>query len=168
MGRFDASKGVTTLLETVSDLDVLSHAIGALYMYYEDETLPALSASVALGASKKEMSPEELRHRLKVLREAADVIWHADEREISMQVLRVALRYRRALRATGKAPRRRAGAPPSPAGDLALWLDLALEGLDQAHRHRLIAQLVTDFITKKTPDQIRYILRERYRPRRGR
>ena len=48
-----------------------------------------------------------------------------------------------------------------------MLLDLTLDPLPRVRRRALIAELVSDFIKPTTPENVRLLLRERYR-RRGR
>ena len=62
--------------------------------------------------------------------------------------------------------KRQRGKPKTLAGDLAEAIDRQLasnKDLDDAARRRLIAEIVTEFVEPKRPDQVKWLLRERMR-----
>ena len=148
--RFDESDAVEQLRK---DPRLTKEAIGSVMAVivggFDDLNITSSAPPFEL-----KLSPEESRKGARILRRAAQFLRSTGDIQFADAVSSAADRY--------GAPKR-LGRPPSPVGDLEVELDLVLGAIPTPERTRISSALVSDFCTQRETDQVRHLLKDRYR-----
>ncbi len=132
-------------------------ALGQLIATFDDEEL--------VRAELRGLSEDEIGARREALERAAQILRDLGNVDLADQVQHESSRFtsrRNRILNIALAPVG-VGSKPEQGGNLALALDVILEPIPTRERYALIAQLVTDFFRPADAEQIRSLLKDRWR-----
>ncbi len=164
--RLDASRAFGKLL-THRDLDLarISMAATALVNHFDPQDVASPRGEEFFGLSDRKLEQGELRKRSRVLANAEAILREArradlaDELEVLARIFSEAAEQPPRRKRVGTRP----GRPAQRLGDLVVDLDAVLDPIPGAARHRLIAELVSDFCRPYQAKQVSDLLKDRWR-----